>query len=64
MKWLGVCVMSTVMGMFIMAIVAVLVPTLTGNMLLLTGLLGGALVFTTMARLASIAGTIEVRRGL
>jgi ABC-type thiamin/hydroxymethylpyrimidine transport system permease subunit len=59
MKWMGVGIMSLVMGVFLAGIVHAVTP-LTSNTFIVVAVLGTALLCTILARLAHAAGSIEV----
>jgi hypothetical protein len=60
MKWFGVLITSAIMGIFLAVVAQAAVPWLTQEGFVLAAIVATGLIFVIMARLALVAGTIEV----
>ncbi|MGH6980163.1 MAG: hypothetical protein ACREFC_03055 [Stellaceae bacterium] len=61
MKWMGVAIMSAIMGVFLAVLAQTAFPSLTQSGFLAAAIVASVGIFAIMMRLALTAGTIEVR---
>ncbi len=61
MKWIGLALMSGIMGIFFAAMTQIAFPNLTQSGFTAAAVLASVAIFAIMMRLTLAAGTIEVR---
>ncbi|HEY7989938.1 MAG TPA: hypothetical protein VID77_00990 [Stellaceae bacterium] len=60
MKWMGVAIMSAIMGVFLAVLAQTAFPWLTQSGFMAAAVVASVMIFAIMMRLALTAGTIEV----
>lgn len=61
MKWIGIAVMSGIMGIFLATLAEIALPSLTQTGFMAAAVLASVAIFAIMMRLMLTAGTIHVR---